>query len=90
MDLEKEFNSCADAYVVVYNICDKQSFLQAREYLKAVKYDGQEGTHPAILLANKQDLEPSRRVQAQEGKMLGHEFDVPFFEVYYYHMFVLY
>ena len=53
----------ADAFVVVYSVCDRQSFLHAGHLLETISTIKAPGKYPIILLGNKRDLEHAREVR---------------------------
>ncbi|GAA50169.1 meiosis-specific cyclin Rem1 [Clonorchis sinensis] len=70
----------ADAYVVVYAIDDRSSFLMARSIVSYLL--GQCKRSSAILLAaNKSDLVRTRAVSVEEGKNLAAVYNCPFYEI---------
>ncbi|TGZ74674.1 hypothetical protein CRM22_000815 [Opisthorchis felineus] len=70
----------ADAYVVVYAIDDRSSFLMARSIVSYLL--GQCKRSSAILLAaNKSDLVRTRAVSVEEGKNLATVYHCPFYEI---------
>ena len=60
---------CADAYVVVYSVADKESFDEAVEVLHEIAKDKQRVTSAVILVANKGDIVRNRTV-TEDGKMM--------------------
>lgn len=67
----------ADAFVVVFSISDRPSFLVAADCLRHVH----QASSPVLLLANKRDLEHARVVTTEEGKQLAQQFHCSFSEV---------
>ncbi|KAM9377711.1 ras-related and estrogen-regulated growth inhibitor-like protein [Pholidichthys leucotaenia] len=74
----------ADAFVLVYSICDRASFnavsrlfqtiKSTRDYLSADKV-------PIVIVGNKRDLHHRRTVLSEEGWLLALNMDCPFYEV---------
>ncbi|XP_077566794.1 RERG/RAS-like b isoform X2 [Stigmatopora nigra] len=76
----------ADGFVVVYNISDRASFLDARSILRQIREARRQekGEHlgvPVCLLGNKQDLCHARQVREEEGRCLAQETCCHFQEV---------
>lgn len=70
----------ADAFVVVYNVCDRSSFEDARRILDIIGYKGT-CRFPAILLGNKRDLERGRQVAVDDGHEASLQYRCQFYEV---------
>ncbi|XP_051916536.1 RERG/RAS-like b isoform X2 [Hippocampus zosterae] len=78
----------ADGFVVVYNISDRTSFLDAKNILRQIREarqqdqcKGQPLGVPVCLLGNKQDLCHIRQVHEDEGRCLAQESRCYFQEV---------
>lgn len=76
----------ADGFVVVYNISDRTSFLNAKNILREIKEAREEGCKgevdiPICLVGNKQDLCHARQVIEEEGHILAQEYRCHFQEV---------
>ncbi|XP_006033573.2 ras-related and estrogen-regulated growth inhibitor-like protein [Alligator sinensis] len=74
----------ADGFVLVYSICDRSSFHQARQqlqHLRQVKRRGSTEKVPVILVGNKRDLQHQRVVSSEEGRLLALSTDTGFFEI---------
>ncbi|KAL4613501.1 ras-related and estrogen-regulated growth inhibitor-like protein isoform X1 [Arapaima gigas] len=81
--LEEPMN-WADGFIVVYNIIDRTSFLNANnilQHIKEVRTDGCKGEVPVCLVGNKQDLCHARQVSEEEGRTLAQEHRCLFQEV---------
>ena len=59
--------SWADAYVIVYSICDACSFEKAKTLLENISKVRSNSYLPVLLLGNKTDLEHRRAVGVEEG-----------------------
>ncbi|XP_053175528.1 ras-related and estrogen-regulated growth inhibitor-like protein [Scomber japonicus] len=76
----------ADGFVVVYNISDRTSFLNAKNILQQIREarmdncKGEIGV-PVCLVGNKQDLCHARQVREDEGRCLAQENRCQFQEV---------
>ncbi|KAF8791940.1 ras-related and estrogen-regulated growth inhibitor-like protein [Argiope bruennichi] len=71
----------ADAYVVVYSVCDRSTFEVARKLLEMVSHSKGARRAPAILLGNKRDLERGRQVAVDDGHETSLQFRCQFYEV---------
>ncbi|RWS27027.1 ras-related and estrogen-regulated growth inhibitor-like protein, partial [Leptotrombidium deliense] len=71
----------ANAFVVIYSICDKNSFLDAQRYIEIIIASRRPSHSPIALLANKRDLEPGRQVTYSEGNCLAQRFQCHFYEI---------
>uniref|UniRef100_A0A8C9S0K4 small monomeric GTPase n=1 Tax=Scleropages formosus TaxID=113540 RepID=A0A8C9S0K4_SCLFO len=72
----------ADGFVVVYDISDRLSFLNAKSILCQIKEARMEKADvPVCLVGNKQDLCHARQVSKEEGRSLALEHKCPFQEV---------
>ncbi|XP_061630022.1 RERG/RAS-like b [Phyllopteryx taeniolatus] len=78
----------ADGFVVVYNISDRTSFLDAKNILRQIREARQQNQSkgelldiPVCLLGNKQDLCHARQVREDEGRCLAQENRCHFQEV---------
>ncbi|KAM4630261.1 RERG/RAS-like b [Polymixia lowei] len=76
----------ADGFVVVYNISDRASFLNAKSILRQIKEAREESCKgevdiPISLVGNKQDLCHARQVCEEEGRTLAQENRCHFQEV---------
>jgi len=70
-----------DAFVVVYSICDRESFLSARDFLEKIHKVKVARFVPIILLGNKRDLDHSRRIAVDDGHELSLAYGCQFYEV---------
>ncbi|XP_054160179.1 ras-related and estrogen-regulated growth inhibitor-like [Oppia nitens] len=74
--------SWGNAFAIVYSICDKKSFIQARHLLETISVLKGPGMYPILLLGNKTDLaEHSRQVEVTEGQEMCVQYQCQFFEV---------
>ncbi|XP_070622788.1 ras-related and estrogen-regulated growth inhibitor-like protein [Erythrolamprus reginae] len=74
----------ADAFVIVYSICDRASFAFARRqlhWLRRSKRRNESGKTPIVLVGNKRDLEHRRAVSSEEGRLLALSTNSGFFEI---------
>ncbi|XP_076272978.1 rad, Gem/Kir family member 3 isoform X2 [Rhynchophorus ferrugineus] len=70
-----------DAFVVLYSVVDKASFLKAEAELTRLQDLELLRSRPAIVAANKIDLARSRTVSTQDGKCLACTFKGKFIEI---------
>ncbi|XP_067091460.1 ras-related and estrogen-regulated growth inhibitor-like protein isoform X2 [Osmerus mordax] len=70
----------ADGFMVVYNINDRNSFINAKNILGQIK-EIREVDVPVCLVGNKQDLCHARQVYEEEGRCLAQENHCYFQEV---------
>lgn len=79
----ERYLSWASAYLVVYSIDDRSSFLGCQSYLETLSNNGRGGhtDTPVLLLGNKLDMERYRQVSKGEGASLASRFGCLFFEV---------
>ncbi|CAH1372826.1 GTP-binding protein REM 1 [Tenebrio molitor] len=70
-----------DAFVILYSVVDKASFLKVEIELTKLQDADLLRSRPAIIVANKIDLARSRAVSAQDGKCLACTFRAKFIEV---------
>ncbi|EEC14557.1 conserved hypothetical protein, partial [Ixodes scapularis] len=71
----------ADAFVLVYDICERASFDQARALLETLVALRGARSAPMILLGNKRDLEHCRQVGVDDGHEASLHFHCQFYEV---------
>jgi GTPase SAR1 family protein len=69
-----------DAFLIVYSISDKASFVIAAEILKLMRTSGANKTQPCILVGNKSDLVRKRSVSPSEGRALAFKYSSKFVE----------
>ena len=73
--------SWGDGFVIVYSICDKQSFNYAIHLLEIVSGFQAHKRTPLILLGNKKDLEHTRQVKTEAGQEVSLFWQCLFYEV---------
>ncbi|CAN7995214.1 unnamed protein product, partial [Ixodes hexagonus] len=71
----------ADAFVLVYDICERASFDHARALLETLVALRGARSAPMILLGNKRDLEHCRQVGVDDGHEASLHFHCQFYEV---------
>ncbi|XP_013785049.1 ras-related and estrogen-regulated growth inhibitor-like isoform X1 [Limulus polyphemus] len=71
----------ADACLVIYSICDRDSFNKAHDSLDLVHRLRAPGYVPIVLVGNKKDLEHCRQVSYEDGSELASQYGCKFYEV---------
>lgn len=71
----------ADAFVIIYDICARETFTYAQNMLNSIRGNKQPSYVPIVLLGNKRDLEHSRKVDMDEGLSLAGQHGCQFAEV---------
>lgn len=73
----------ADGFVVVYNVCDRDSFNDAHNILARLQKLKSSSNYapPIVLLGNKRDLEHARVVGLEAGQELAGQHGCQFYEV---------
>ena len=82
---QERFRSLAENYIkkaygvlLVYDISERQSFLNIENWMQSIK-ENSDGL-PTILIGNKSDLNDERKVSFEEGNQKAEEFGCPFYE----------
>ncbi|CAO1420890.1 unnamed protein product [Diamesa hyperborea] len=88
LDTSKCTNGCqfehmrwGDAFVIVYSIADRNSFIEAADLLKQLTKLKLPSYYTTLLLGNKGDLDHSRLVSVSEGHELSFRYNSQFYEV---------
>ncbi|XP_053331087.1 ras-related and estrogen-regulated growth inhibitor-like protein [Spea bombifrons] len=72
----------ADGFILVYSICDRDSFNVVRQQLQRIRQaKRRHGSAPVIIVGNKRDLQHRREVPGEEGRLLALSSDCGFFEI---------
>ncbi|MEE6491613.1 hypothetical protein FKM82_016296, partial [Ascaphus truei] len=72
----------ADGLILVYSICDRDSFDVVKQQLQRVRQlKKRHGSAPVIIVGNKRDLQHRREVTSEEGRLLALSTDCGFFEI---------
>ena len=77
--LSKNYIKKADGILVVYDITNKNSFLNVENWIKCAK-DELSLDIPILLIGNKSDLEDERKISYKEGEDLAKKYGINFFE----------
>lgn len=80
-ELEESRVSWADAFVIVYSICNRRSFHSARGLIETINRMRASGYVPVLLLGNMSDLEHRRVVGVEEGHEVALEYGCQYYEV---------
>uniref|UniRef100_A0A6P7GCW3 GTP-binding protein GEM-like n=1 Tax=Diabrotica virgifera virgifera TaxID=50390 RepID=A0A6P7GCW3_DIAVI len=80
-DVVDKIHHPPDAFIVLYSVVDKASFLKAETELSRLQDTDQLRSRPFILVANKIDLARSRAVSTQDGKCLACTYRAKFIEI---------
>ncbi|CAE1314800.1 RERGL [Acanthosepion pharaonis] len=73
--------SWADAFIIVYNICERQTFHWAKLLVDHVHKRRSPVYVPVLLLGNKTDLEHRRQVGVDDGHQVALEYGCMYYEV---------
>ncbi|KAI1301227.1 Ras-related and estrogen-regulated growth inhibitor-like protein [Halotydeus destructor] len=73
--------SWADAFVIVYSVCETKSFEHARYLLETISVLKGPKRPPTILIGNKRDLEHCRQVAVDDGQATSLQWSCLFYEV---------
>ncbi|XP_068107537.1 ras-related and estrogen-regulated growth inhibitor-like protein [Hyperolius riggenbachi] len=72
----------ADGFILVYSICDRDSFNVVRQQLQRIRQlKKRHSSAPVIIVGNKRDLQHQRIVSSEEGRLLAISSDCGFFEI---------
>ena len=77
--ITKNYYKGAHGIVLIYDITDKKTFENVRNWVKQIKEEVSDKVC-IILVGNKIDLEQKRVVSMEEGKKMAEQFDLMFFE----------
>jgi len=79
--MREQYMRCGEGFIICYSITDRHSFNEAVEYRNLITKVRATEDVPVILVANKVDLEQTRRmVETQEGQTLASKFGCSFYE----------
>jgi len=79
--MREQYMRCGEGFIICYSITDRHSFNEAVEYRNLITKVRATEEVPVILVANKVDLEQTRRlVETTEGQALATKFGCSFYE----------
>merc|ERR1712168_1700335 len=79
--MREQYMRCGEGFIICYSITDRHSFNEAVEYRNLIAKVRASEEVPVILVANKVDLEQTKRVvDVREGEALAEKFNCPFYE----------
>ena len=81
MDAAERYLFCADAFVIVYSITDRESFRQSRLLHEFIRREHRAHQVPIVLLGNKADIETQRVILRKEGRSLACDYGSSFYEI---------
>ncbi|CAJ0917180.1 unnamed protein product [Ranitomeya imitator] len=72
----------ADGFILVYSLCDRDSFSVVRQQLQRIRQlKKRHSSTPIIIVGNKRDLQHRRQISSEEGRLLAITSDCDFFEI---------
>lgn len=78
--MRDQYMRCGEGFLICYSVTDRHSFQEALEYRKLIARVRAGEDIPLVLVGNKFDLQPQRKVSLEEGKALARQFGCPFYE----------
>ena len=71
----------ADAYLLIYSIVDKNSFLhEIPSFYNEIVRIKETSNFPLVLIGNKSDMENERTISLEDGQNLAKQYNCPFLE----------
>jgi len=81
-DLAKQMWSDASCVIYVFDVCNEASFAAVESWVQKTKLaSGERDDIPAVLIANKIDLEKLRKVSTDQGQTLANKYKMKYYEV---------
>ena len=77
--LSKNYYNNSNAFIIVYDITNLESFESVMNWIDQIKENAPENVK-SILLGNKSDLEEKRKISEEEGKNLAKKINSNFYE----------
>ena len=77
--LSKNYYNNSNAFIIVYDITNLESFESVMNWIEQIKENAPENVK-SILLGNKSDLEEKRKISEEEGKNLAKKININFYE----------
>ena len=78
--IAKNFYRGAHGVVLVYDICELNSFLDVKSWIEQIIENSENDDIIMILCGNKSDKEQNRKVSRDEGEQLAKSYGIPFYE----------
>ena len=78
--IAKNFYRGAHGVLLVYDICQKNSFLDVKRWIEQIIENADNDDIVMILCGNKCDNEKERKISKEEGENLAKNYGIPFFE----------
>ena len=78
--IAKNFYRGAHGVLLVYDICEKNSFLDVKSWIEQIIENSDNDDIVMILCGNKCDNEKERKISKDEGENLAKSYGIPFFE----------
>ena len=69
----------ADGILIVYDVTNKQSFINVENWIKSAKEDMNKNI-PIYLIGNKSDLEEERQISEENGRNISEQYNLKFYE----------
>ena len=78
--IAKNFYRGAHGVLLIYDICEKNSFLDVKSWIEQIIENTDNDDLVMILCGNKCDMEKERNISKNEGENLANSYKIPFFE----------
>ena len=78
--IAKNFYRGAHGVLLIYDICEKNSFLDVKSWIEQIIENTDNDDIVMILCGNKCDMEKERQISKNEGENLANRYKIPFFE----------
>jgi small GTP-binding protein len=78
--IAKNFYRGAHGVLLIYDICEKNSFLDVKSWIEQIIENTDNDNLVMILCGNKCDMEKERNISKNEGENLANSYKIPFFE----------
>ena len=78
--IARNFYRGAHGVLLVYDICEKNSFLDVRDWIEQIVENTDNDNIVMILCGNKSDKKKERKITKEEGENLAKNYGIPFFE----------
>jgi small GTP-binding protein len=78
--IAKNFYRGAHGVLLIYDICEKNSFLDVKSWIEQIIENTDNDNLVMILCGDKCDMEKERNISKNEGENLANSYKIPFFE----------